>query len=81
MAYKLPIPTLRETNYTEINSDLAAGLHKLLRNHMRYPYQNCLNCTQWDFGKDECGKYKSKPPTEVIVYSCPDYVDNEGIPF
>jgi hypothetical protein len=44
-------------------------------------YQNCLNCLNWKHKEDICGKYNIKPPTKIIVNSCPDYVDEMEIPF
>jgi len=38
-------------------------------------------CTHWDYGNDQCGKFKAKPPTDVIVYSCESYEDDDDIPF
>jgi len=47
----------------------------------RLPYQSCLNCKHWHYGKELCEKFNAKPPPDVIVYSCPEYEDNNDIPF
>lgn len=70
-----PKPILRENAYLELMS----AMTKLIGNGQ--PYQNCLNCMSWDYGNDYCGKYKAKPPTEVIVNSCPEYDDDGQVPF
>lgn len=46
----------------------------------QYPYRNCLNCTNWNFDMDGCNRFKAKPPTEIIVYSCEQW-EEERIPF
>lgn len=79
MAYIKPKPVIREEKEIEIRSSLASLTHKFLTGSIAY--KNCLNCAHWHYGKDLCGKFNSKPPTEVIVYSCPSHEDNDDIPF
>lgn len=76
MAYKQPIPIFRK----EANIELQSWLRRILV-QFPYPYQNCLNCKNWDAANDQCGLYKAKPPTEIIVYSCEAYIDSHDIPF
>jgi hypothetical protein len=33
-------------------------------------FRNCLNCEFWNKEKDECKKFKVRPPTEIIVTGC-----------
>lgn len=40
---------------------------------------SCLNCVEWNPKPETCGKYKARPPAEVIVYGCPAW--EEDIPF
>ncbi len=68
-------PILRENAYLELMS----AMTKLLTTGK--PYQNCLNCMSWDYSADLCGKFKAKPPTHVLVYSCDEYSDDGEIPF
>lgn len=78
MAYEKPKPKVRPTEENAIKY----AIEKIFRvGRIGFPYQNCLNCKFWDINKDLCGKYNSRPPTEIIVYSCPQYEDNEDIPF
>lgn len=73
--YKQPKPILRQNVYLELQSDLV----RLITNSRAF--QNCLNCQHWRDKADLCGKHNAKPPTEIIVYSCPDYLDDDNIPF
>ena len=79
MAYVKPTPKIREGKEIELRSSIANLIHRYLTGSN--PYKNCLNCTHWDYGKDQCGKFNAKPPTDIIVYSCPQYEDNDDIPF
>jgi len=73
--YKQPKPILRQAIFVELQSDI----NKLvLKANI---YQNCLNCQHWNIHKDECGLFNSKPPTEILIYSCPEYKDDDNIPF
>lgn len=78
MAYKKPIPLVRPSQ----ESLIRYAIEKIFKvTNIGYPYRNCLNCLNWEFNNDYCGKFKSKPPTEIIVYSCEHYEDNDDIPF
>lgn len=79
MAYVKPTSKIREGKEIELRSSIANLIHRYLTGSN--PYKNCLNCTHWDYGKDQCGKFKAKPPTDVIVYSCESYEDDDDIPF
>lgn len=81
MAYKQPKPIMRQSNYADFYQAVQAAVDRVIKNPTTVPYQNCLNCTNWDYSKDMCGKFNLKPPTDIIVYSCPDYTDNDDIPF
>jgi len=78
MAYKKPMPVLidEKVNYLKNN------IQSVLR--MGFIYRNCLNCIEWDEGKEECKRFKSRPPATIIVYSCPQWsqaVSDDDIPF
>lgn len=75
MAYIKPKPIIRAETYATLQTAFSRILNA------QYPFQNCLNCTHWDYGNDQCGKFKAKPPTDVIIYSCESYEDNDDIPF
>lgn len=81
MAYIVPKPILRQSSYADFYQAVQVAVDRVIRKPDTVPYQNCLNCVKWDFGKDICGLYNAKPPTEIIVYSCPSYEDNDDIPF
>lgn len=81
MAYKQPKPIIRAIPHGDLFSTINESIRKFINNSANHPFQNCLNCKSWDFGKDICGKYGAKPPTEIIVYSCESYEDGEDIPF
>ena len=79
MAYVKPTSKIREGKEIELRSSIANLIHRYLTGSN--PYKNCLNCTHWDYGKDQCGKFNAKPPTDVIVYSCSQHEDNDEVPF
>ena len=76
--YQQPKPILR----TESLENLKQSVVRLFdKNRVGYPYKNCLNCLNWDAGKEVCKKYNARPPAEIIVYSCPEHEDDDEIPF
>jgi hypothetical protein len=77
MAYQKPKPVLRHEAWLELQT----ALTRILNSRIGIPYQSCLNCKHWHFGKDLCGKFNTRPPTDIIVYSCDDYEDSDDIPF
>lgn len=79
MAYEKPKPQIREGKEIEIRSALATLVHRFLKD--TNAYKNCLNCVSWDYINDQCGKFKAKPPTDIIVNSCSFHEDNDDIPF
>lgn len=81
MTYKQPKPIMRTISYTDFHSGIIAAVDKVIKNPSMQPYQNCLNCEHWHFGKDLCGLFNAKPPTDIIVYSCESYKDGNDIPF
>lgn len=76
--YKQPVPILRDLEAEHIKHNLMKLFNVTAIN---YPYKNCLNCKNWNEKSDICGRYNARPPTEIIVYSCPDHDDNDEIPF
>jgi hypothetical protein len=54
-------------------------------------FHSCLNCEHWsengigvqygtkERGQEKCMKYEQRPPAEVIVFGCPDWLYD--IPF
>jgi len=81
MAYKKPKPLLRNGYDITMRAAVADFVQKYVTSLYDHPFKSCLNCTYWDAGKDLCKKFNAKPPTDIIVYSCPDHEDDEGIPF
>jgi hypothetical protein len=73
--YKEPKPIIRQHVWAELQTTLTKNI---TNSHI---FQNCLNCMNWNHDEDLCGKYAAKPPTEIIVNSCPDYQDDGEIPF
>lgn len=43
--------------------------------------QSCLTCASFHEESEICQKFKARPPARVIVHACPDYMDNDEIPF
>lgn len=79
--YKQPKPILRQSTYADFYQAVQVAVDRVIKTPTTLPYQNCLNCAHWQFGKDQCGLYNAKPPTEILIYSCPSHVDNDDIPF
>ncbi len=75
MAYKEPKPIIRQEVWLNLQTDLV----RLIANSRIH--QNCLNCMNWKYDLDLCGKYNLKPPTDILINSCPDYQDDGEIPF
>lgn len=73
--YKQPKPILRQEVWLNLQSDL---VKTITRSNI---FQNCLNCKHWKYNEDLCGKFNAKPPTEILIYSCPEYADDDEIPF
>lgn len=38
-------------------------------------FTTCLNCANWNETKEECIKFKIKPPLKVIVVGCEEHSD------
>lgn len=74
-------PTLRQTPHIDMYSAFNDAIRKNITQNEVFPFQNCLNCKYWNFGKEICNKYNIRPPVEIIVYSCPDYEDYNEIPY
>lgn len=54
--------------------DLIQNMHNLAQYIMDIPTcSNCLNCDSWDGDKEECKKYKARPPLKTIVDGCPEW--------
>lgn len=46
---------------------------------LHHNWATCLNCEYWDAAKEHCEKFDAKPPLEVVVVGCNDWI--EDIPF
>lgn len=78
MAYKKPMPTIRPS----MESSIKYAIEKIFKvGRVGFLYRNCLNCENWKEEQDICGKFNAKPPTEILIYACEHYQDNEDIPF
>jgi len=43
--------------------------------------RSCINCANFDEPTEQCRKYKQRPPARVIALGCPEYEDEDVIPF
>lgn len=48
---------------------LTAELHRQRMVH------TCLTCVHWQPQGEICGKYRVRPPAQVIAYGCPEWSD------
>ncbi len=46
-----------------------------------YPFQSCINCKNFNHGKETCDLANQRPPAKIIVFGCVQYEDNQDIPF
>lgn len=74
-------PILRVHQYHEFKTAIDNAVEKHIKSVVAYPFQNCLNCMEWRYDLDICGKHNAKPPTHILIYSCPDYKDDGEIPY
>lgn len=81
MTYKKPKPILRATPHGDLYSTINDAIRKYIMNTNDHPFQSCLNCMNWNHGKEFCTKFNARPPADIIVYSCDNYEDNNDIPF
>lgn len=44
-------------------------------------YESCLTCEHFNASNEICGKFGQRPPARIIVNACPEYKDNDNIPF
>lgn len=73
--YKQPKPILKSEALAGVYN---AILREFNTGRVSFPYKNCLNCTHWNEANEICGKFNSRPPAEVIVYSCEFHEDAKG---
>lgn len=59
------------------NKEASNLLLEVLQNS--WNIQTCLNCLHCDRANDQCGKFKAKPPMNVVIGGCQDWECN--IPF
>lgn len=74
----------------EAKQDFAAFLKKgmensinqiLNSNYLKFPYQTCIICRNFNENKEECKLFNAKPPARVIAFGCDKFDDLEEIPF
>lgn len=81
--YKQPKPILKPEALTGI---FDAIIREFKIGRVSFPYKNCLNCIHWNEANEICNKFNSRPPVEIIVYSCEVHEDvksgvDDDIPF
>ena len=78
MDYKLKP---RKEAISTLHSNIGEAVFSSIEKAKSYPFATCLSCLSFIESKGYCSTHKSNPPPRVIVYSCPDYFDNDDIPF
>lgn len=81
--YKQPKPILKAE---ALGGLLDAIIREFRVGRVSFPYKNCLNCDHWNENDEICKKFNSRPPAEIIVYSCEFHKDtkdnmSDDIPF
>lgn len=76
MAYKKPSPVLIDSRLGHLKDALKRSLGLTV-------YRNCLNCSEWNEKDETCKRFNSRPPAEIIVYSCEQWEEGKDwdIPF
>lgn len=80
--YKQPKPILKNEALEGLRQAILRQFIDIGR--VSFPYKNCLNCIHWNESNEICGKFNSRPPAEIIVYSCEFHQDSDiddDIPF
>lgn len=81
--YKQPKPIFKKEALSGI---FDAIIREFRVGRVSFPYKNCLNCAHWIEENEICGKFNSRPPAEIIVYSCDHHLEpksnlDDDIPF
>lgn len=74
--YKQPKPILKKETLEGIFN---AIVREFNTGRVSFPYKNCLNCIFWDEINEICKKFNSRPPAEIIVYSCEFHQDTNNL--
>lgn len=72
-------PKLRIDAQVELRAAIANWIETTFRGE--FPFQNCLNCLNFNEKSEICKLYNAKPPARVIVYGCEKFDDISEIPF
>lgn len=43
--------------------------------------KSCIYCEHFDEPSEVCKKYGQRPPARIIAMGCPDFENNDDIPF
>ena len=73
--YKQPKPILKKDALDAVK---AAITREFNTGRVSFPYKNCLNCAHWNEVSEICNKFNSRPPAEIIVYSCEHHLEPKG---
>ncbi len=65
----------------KIRDKFNTNLKSLIERPYDHIFQTCLSCDHWNEEKEICNKYNIRPPAPIIVFACPDYCDDNHIPF
>ena len=66
---------IREISLKEVLAEITTRINRVDL------YRSCLTCTVWQSKEEMCGKWKQRPPAEVIANGCDDYFDQDDTPF
>mgnify|MGYP001571271877 CR=1 FL=1 len=78
MDYKLK---LRQNSSAKLHHNVVETVFSTIEKAKEFPFATCLTCISFIEKDSYCKQHKCVPPPRVIVYSCPDYFDNDEIPF
>lgn len=60
---------------------LKSRLYHLIEVAIKLDVKNCIACEHFDEASEVCKKYGQRPPARIIAMGCPDFENNDDIPF
>jgi hypothetical protein len=58
-----------------------SAIMDILYSNVSFPFQNCLNCLNFNEQTELCKLCNMRPPAKIIAYGCEAHEDHNDIPF
>lgn len=58
-------------------------LREVINNHAETMTRTCMTCIAFDEPREICKRHpeRGRPPAKIIAYGCPEYFNEDEIPF